>query len=781
MRIPTSNGRRGSRVGVALIGTSLSLTVVYTLSVLVRANGFSPFFDTWIYNGALLLASLTCLIGARHRGADRGVWMLAGAGCMLWAVSDCWWSAFVRPRHPMPYPSISDFLWLASYVPLAASMVVMMRRGHRELRLSLVLDAAVGGFTTAAIAAGLAFGPIAKASTGSVAAITTNLAYPSADLVLILLVVTAVGLRGWRLDLRISLVGLAFLAFAASDTFYLLRVAHGTYEQGTIWDCGWLVAIALIAVAAWLPERSSRPGHTNHWTAIALPVLFGGAALALLVSGAFHHLHALPVFLAAAALVLAGVRMVITFREVTALTRTKAEMRTKVFTDELTGLGNRRRLLDHLEDLAGQPDARFAVVAIDLDRFKNVNDTFGHLAGDELLGRVSKRLESVLRDGDVATRVGGDEFTLVLPDLDNEEAVGVALRVLEQLRTPVVLSVGTVVIDASIGVACAPDHGRSPTELLQMADAAMYVAKRDGTGVEVPRVDGLEDDLASRRLFQEFRRTGLVGELELYFQPKIALATGRANGAEALVRWRHPERGILPPSEFLPVCEGTALMRRVTAWVLDAAVAQIAMWGREGVEMPLAVNVSATDLQDHALPELAAAALARHHVSAHMLTLEITETTLISKPGRAAEVIRRLRALGVKISLDDFGTGFSSLSHLKDFPLSELKLDRQFVGALENAASEVIVRSITDMAHALGLCVVAEGVEDSRLAAQLASMGCDVAQGFYWSRPLPAGEFTDWLRDQTPGRSASTDVEPDSPHVVPAEPADIGAEPVPVS
>ena len=197
--------------------------------------------------------------------------------------------------------------------------------------------------------------------------------------------------------------------------------------------------------------------------------------------------------------------------------------------------------------------------------------------------------------------------------------------------------------------------------------------------------------------------------------------------------------------------------------------------------MPLAVNVSATDLQDHALPELAAAALARHHVSAHMLTLEITETTLISKPGRAAEVIRRLRALGVKISLDDFGTGFSSLSHLKDFPLSELKLDREFVGALENAASEVIVRSITDMAHALGLCVVAEGVEDSRLAARLASMGCDVAQGFYWSRPLPAGEFTDWLRDQTPGRSASTDVEPDSPHVVPAEPADIGAEPVPVS
>ena len=740
------------RAGIALIAASTTLAITYAIFVIVREPGFSALFDGWIYNVALVVSAVTCIAGAWRLEHDREVWLLAGGGCLIWAISDSLWNVLVRPLQHQPYPSIADFLWLASYVPLAASIVLIMRRGRKSLRISLVLDAAVGGFSVAALAAGLAFEPIGTASTGSVSVVVTNLAYPSGDLVLILLVVTAVGLRGWRLNARVALMGLAFLAFAASDTFYLLRVATGTYVQGTIWDCGWMLAILLLAIAPWMPNRQNDARHTSHWTAIALPILFGGGSLSLLVFGEFRHLSVVAIALATVALLLAGIRMTVTFREVNTLTKTKAEMRAKVLTDELTGLGNRRRLLDHLEDLAGQVGARFAVLAIDLDRFKDVNDTFGHLAGDELLGRVSRRLESVLRHGDVATRVGGDEFTLVLPDVDSDAAFGIALRVLEQLRTPLVLSVGTVVIDASIGVVCAPTHGSSPTELLRVADAAMYVAKRDGTGIETPRVDDAGDDLAARRLFQELRRNGLVGELELYFQPKISLASGRANGAEALVRWRHPERGILPPSDFLPACEGTALMRRVTAWVLDTAVGQIAAWSRDGIEMPVAVNVSATDLEDHALPELAAAALARHQVPAALLTLEITETTLISKPGRAAEVMRRLRALGVKISLDDFGTGISSLSHLKDFPLTELKLDPKFVSELENAASEVIVRSITEIAHALGLSVVAEGVESDRLMKELTAMGCDVAQGYLWSRPLPAEEFTRWLRDQPPAR-----------------------------
>ena len=743
IRGPKGKERHPRRLDTAACVLTIVASLVYVGSVLVRHAGYQSFLDGWFYNACLGLASLVCLATgwSRRRApmSEMRMWTLFGIGSLVWTIGDVWWTIVVRPLKNAPYPSLSDYLWLSSYLFLVAGIVSFVFASWVHIRLSIMLDAAICALACGAVAAGFAFGTILKASSGSGGAVATNLSYPVLDLVLFVLTVTALGLRGWHVDLRTVLLAAAFVVFGATDTFYLLRVAANTYVQGTILDTGWLVAFTLIAVASRCTSRPVPPtGHS--WGLVTLPVGASAVSLSLLVYAAVVDLNPLAVGLAAAGLTLAGIRMAVTFREVVSLYGVKEQ----AYTDELTGVGNRRRLVDHLDNKA-EADDGFAVLAIDLDRFKDVNDTFGHPAGDEVLRFVAGRVSSNLRDSDLLTRIGGDEFTVVLGRQNLDDATGIALRLLESLRSPFVLSFGTVAIDASIGIAVWPDHGGSADELLRRADEAMYTAKRDGTGVEIYRPGASEPNEGERRLLQQLRHHGLDGQLVLYFQPKVELATGAIHGAEALVRWNHPERGILLPAEFLPLCEGTGLMRRISQWVIDAALQQTSKWLAAGHHVPVAINISAADLEDAALAEFTASTLSRYNVPASLITFEITETTLISHPARAAEVIRHLGVLGVEVSLDDFGTGFSSLSHLTDFALSELKLDRRFVSDLANPSAEIVVRSITNLAHALGLRVVAEGIEDPELASRLRAIGCDVGQGFLWSRAVPAAEFIDFL------------------------------------
>ncbi|MEV0278667.1 bifunctional diguanylate cyclase/phosphodiesterase [Streptomyces sp. NPDC050610] len=418
--------------------------------------------------------------------------------------------------------------------------------------------------------------------------------------------------------------------------------------------------------------------------------------------------------------------------------------------DPLTGLPNRQRLLQRTWsalDEAQRDGTRTALVLIDLDRFRSVNDTLGHLAGDRLLLQIADRLRLALPRGAEAARLGGDEFAVLLPTVDSlTSAQRVARSLVAGLGTPLDLDGLTLVLEASAGVAVYPDHALDAEGLLRRADVAMYQAKRDRSGVEVyeARRDGNTPDRLG--LLGDLRRALDAGDVELHYQPKVGF-DGHVAGLEALVRWVHPDRGRVPPDEFIAIAESSGLMPRLTEYVLETALGQVAKWRAMGLEVPVAVNVSPRDVHSPGFAGAVAARLARHGVPPGSLQLEITEHVLLEDPQRAADTLEGLTGHGVKMSLDDFGTGYSSLVHLRRLPVSELKIDRSFVARLVVDTEDAeIVRCTLDLAHSLGLLVVAEGVEDDETWERLRDLGCDAVQGWLVAAAMPPDETTAWLR-----------------------------------
>ncbi|MFD5819738.1 putative bifunctional diguanylate cyclase/phosphodiesterase [Streptomyces sp. NPDC127038] len=417
--------------------------------------------------------------------------------------------------------------------------------------------------------------------------------------------------------------------------------------------------------------------------------------------------------------------------------------------DPLTGLPNRQWLLERtwtaLDD-AERIGARSALMLIDLDRFRSVNDTLGHLAGDRLLLQIAERLRLALPRGAEAARLGGDEFAVLLPVVDSTtSATRVARNLVATLGSPLDLDGLTLVLEASAGLAVFPDHALDAEGLLRLADIAMYQAKRDRTGVEVyesKRDSNTPDRLG---LLGDLRRALDTGDVELHYQPKVRF-DGQVAGLEALVRWVHPERGKVPPDEFIAIAESSGLMPHLTEYVLETALGQVARWRAQGLYVPVAVNVSPRDVHTPGFAGAVAARLARHGVPAGALQLEITEHVLLEDPQRAADTLAALTGHGVKMSLDDFGTGYSSLVHLRRLPVSELKIDRSFVARLAVDAEDAeIVRCTLDLAHSLGLLVVAEGVEDDETWERLRDLGCDAVQGWLVAAAMPPEEATAWL------------------------------------
>jgi diguanylate cyclase (GGDEF)-like protein len=376
---------------------------------------------------------------------------------------------------------------------------------------------------------------------------------------------------------------------------------------------------------------------------------------------------------------------------------------------------------------------------VDLDRFKELNDTLGHHAGDRLLAQLGPRLQDAIGDAGLVARLGGDEFALLLPGAGLARATELGRRIGAVLQRPFEIEGLEVVMDASVGVALSPEHATDAAALLQRADVAMYQAKEARTGVQA--YDPSKDRHSRQRLevIAELRRALERDELVLHYQPKIDLATGLVAGVEALVRWQHPVHGLRGPGAFLPHVEHTALMRPLTLHVLETALSQLAAWRAEGLELGVAVNLAVQNLLDQATPGQIAAALRRNDLPASVLTLEVTESLMLHDPQKAGEVLAELRALGARLALDDFGTGYSSLEHLKNLPVDELKVDKSFVMTMDSdPADHAIVASTVALGRALGLRVVAEGVESAAAATVLAGIGCDHAQGFHFSRPVPA-------------------------------------------
>jgi diguanylate cyclase (GGDEF)-like protein len=415
------------------------------------------------------------------------------------------------------------------------------------------------------------------------------------------------------------------------------------------------------------------------------------------------------------------------------------------YRDTLTGLPNRTLYAERLDQaLSASTDERtpVAVLLMDIDHFKYVNDTLGHPIGDLLLLEVAARIERVVeRAGDTIARLGGDEFALLLPGHGAQEAHRLADAILRALEVPMTLDGHQVDVRASIGIAVAPDHGTERSALMQHADVAMYAAKRGNLGVLA--WDDRYDQHSRERLslMGDLRKAVDTNELTLMYQPKISLHNATDHCVEALVRWQHPARGLVPPAEFIPFAEQTGFIRAITQWVLTQAIAQCATWRRDGVPINVSINISPRDLMDIRLPERFADLLQAHGCAAHWIALEITESAIMDDPARAIENLGRLHALGCRLAIDDFGTGYSSLAYLRRLPVDELKIDKSFVMNMARDASDaMIVRSTIDLAHNMGLTVVAEGVDDEAVLERLRVLSCDMVQGYLLSRPLAAAE-----------------------------------------
>jgi diguanylate cyclase (GGDEF)-like protein len=435
--------------------------------------------------------------------------------------------------------------------------------------------------------------------------------------------------------------------------------------------------------------------------------------------------------------------------------RTEAQLLHQASHDSLTELPNRVLFNDRLDQALAyarrQDSSRTAVLLLDLDRFKEVNDTLGHHQGDGLLREVGERLRGTLREADTIARLGGDEFALILPLVDDEAA---AVRAAERLRAalaePISLDGVQVQVDASIGIALYPDHGEDRETLVRQADVGMYEAKRTHAGHMVYAAE--HDPYSPRRLgmVAALRAALEAGQLILHYQPKISVGTGEVRGVEALVRWPDPERGLVPPAEFIPIAESTGLIKPLTVFVLRAALTQARLWLDGGLEVPVAVNLAARSLLDAGFPDQVAQLLEEAQVAPELLELEVTETMMLEDPKRSLEVLTRLDAMGIALSIDDFGTGYSSLAQLKRLPVRSLKIDRGFVGSMcSDERDAFIVRSSIQLGHNLGLTVVGEGVEDSSTLVALGLLGCDNAQGYLIKRPCPADELTPWLQSES--------------------------------
>jgi diguanylate cyclase (GGDEF)-like protein/PAS domain S-box-containing protein len=424
--------------------------------------------------------------------------------------------------------------------------------------------------------------------------------------------------------------------------------------------------------------------------------------------------------------------------------------------DPLTDLPNRLLFGDRIERAiiqAERGETRLGVVMMDLDRFKEVNDSLGHTAGDELLTEVGQRLRGALRASDTAARLGGDEFGLLLPDLPEREGVALVIeRIRAAFERPISVQELPLAIEVSIGIAVFPDHGRSAELLIQRADMAMYDAKRESAPFCFYDEHAEARDPSRLTLVSELRRAMEERELVLYYQPKAVLADGEVRSVEALLRWRHPTRGLIFPDSFIPLAQETGLIRPLTLYVVDEALRQCRLWRDEGLGLSVSVNLSMRNLLDLEFPSQVAALLARREVEPELLELEMTESAMLANPTRTTGVLCELSALGIKLSVDDFGTGYSSLAYLHQLPIDEIKIDRSFVTDMGNDHDNLaIVQCTIDLGRNLGLDVVAEGVETREVWEMLCQMGCKSAQGYFLSRPVPTEQLSEWLRTHRAG------------------------------
>ncbi len=730
---------RGVRVLQLVTG---GLVALYLVSTIVRPPGtYIAFFDVWINNlgivGCVTLLAWRAIVGRRGRWA----WAAFAGGLTFFTAGSVLSTAVVQHLVPVPYPSISDFSFLADYPLALVGIVILVRETVPNFSRTIWVDGLIAALGVAALEATLVLSPILQTNRGNFGVVVTNIAYPFGDLVLISLVVGVFAVRGWRPGPLWWTLGAGLVMFAGADSVYLLRTVSNTYVTGTPLDSLWAIAAFMIALAAWQGMRAKSKVSPAIQAPNVVPALFLVSSLGIIVYASAQHGIRIGVVLAGLTLVIAIGRSAYAFRQLRALADSRREART----DDLTGLPNRRFFFERLAVCLEPNPAphRLAVLMIDLDRFKEINDSLGHHVGDDVLRQIGPRLTAAVRGAGTVARLGGDEFGLVLsPLVQPAAATEVAERVREALRQPFQLEGMSLRVDASIGIAVAPDHGTTPESVLQKADVAMFAAKRAHAPWQMYSAEHEQNARDRLELMEDLRDALRRHEIVVHYQPILDLSSGGVTGAEALARWQHPSRGLLAPAVFLGLVTDAGLMDPFTMDVLDQAFIQQTRWTEMGYRLGVSVNISAASLRDDDLPDKIAALIAIRRIDPARITLEITEDCFIADPEQAMLILERLRGLGVELAIDDYGTGFSSLTYIRRLPVTELKLDRTFLtGAPRDKRAVSVIRSTVDLAHALGLRIVAEGIENLDALALVDDLGCDAAQGYLMGRPVPAKDF----------------------------------------
>ena len=745
----TAQLARPARLAVKALALLLALTVCCLMlhqAGVLGGRSTDGLFRKWLFSGTELLAACIVLARAALVRRERVSWLLLGIGMACYAAGDVYWTTVLQPAGVQaPSPSVADVGYLLFYPFAFATIVLLVSSQLRTLHVRVWLDGAIGALTVAAVGSALLLAPVTHATHGRFDRVAATLTYPLADLVLIVFVFGAFALTHWRPGRPWLLIALGFAVLAGGDSVYLLQTAEHTYAAGTLLDATWPAGLVLLGWAAWSTPRRHERIHFGALAMMLVPCLFGGVALVLLIRGNYVHQEALSETLAGLALLAAGGRFAVTFNDVRRLSEVRDR---QARTDDLTGLSNRREFYARLNEAVEGCRVRgasFALLTIDLDGFKELNDTLGHYAGDLVLQQIGPRMQSVLR-GEAVARLGGDEFGLILRDAS--AAAAVAERINAALRQPFDVEGLTMSVRASVGIAIFPDDAPSTDGLLQRADVAMYQAKEERSRYAFYAPDSNPNTRERLALVSDLKQAVDQGGLIVYYQPQVDLRTNTVSGVEALVRWQHPQRGLIGADQFVPLAEQTGVMRELTASVLEQALGQQRSWLDEGRALDVAVNVSATNLVESSFVADLQRLLERWRTPPGMLRLEITESVLISEGARVHEAIDSLGELGVNLSLDDFGTGYSPLAYLRELPVTEIKIDRSFIAAMmTDRHTATIVHSIIDLAHRLGIAVVAEGIETAGELELLRSFECSFAQGYLFSRPLPAQSVGRWLRE----------------------------------
>jgi diguanylate cyclase (GGDEF)-like protein len=754
-RAPTGGGRppRQTSTRLRLCAQLFAVTVVvaYTASLLWSTHaGSLPSPVGWLGRAALLAPLVPIVERVWHRHELRGAWSTMGLGVLLFNLASLLDLVHVARLAPLVTGTPRDVLYLLAYVAVAVAVSVVSQQSFGPRAFSVRLDGVIAALTLAAWTSMYWFRQDVE-TTGRPLVAELNMFNPILMMALIVLLLAGLVPKHSHLDVSTSCLLAGLTSFAAGDVIALNPTVFNFATASALVDASRPLALSCIALAAW--SRADRRVEARALMEPVrglnlLPVIFGTLSIGILAVAIVKSLSEATECMALGSLLLVIIRMVMTQGEVRQLGKSNYM---DARTDHVTGLSNRRGFLEDGEArlVSLKPTEQLGIVLIDLDGFKEVNDSIGHAYGDELLKVVGQRFARRVGNRGTVARLGGDEFayTFVMDAAADPSAS--AKELARALADPVSLDGTSVRVNASVGVAVWPQHGVTHAELLRSADVAMYEAKRSRHGVCVYSDDIDVNSRERLSLISELRTAIERHRLTLHFQPTRDQHTHAVHGVEALVRWQHPTRGLLYPDEFVPLAEQVGLIVPLTHAVLDLAVAELARLDRAGHSLQMSVNISQWDLTDLQLPFVLDRILQWYKVPPERITLEVTESSLSRDPIRAKQSLERLRTAGVRISIDDFGVGYSSMSQLLELPVDELKIDKSFVLALESDVRAIaLIRSMVEMARALGLITIAEGIENASNYDALQLVGADIIQGDYVAPPLTSAELDDFLRGE---------------------------------